>query len=40
LAKLFGAQGLVQSICQDDFSPASDAIVTLIGEQLIAEPPR
>jgi hypothetical protein len=40
LAKLFGAQGLVQSICQDDLSPASDAIVTLIGEQLIAKPPR
>jgi hypothetical protein len=40
LAKLFGAQGLVQSICQDDFTPASDAIVTLIGEQLMAKPPR
>jgi hypothetical protein len=40
LAKLFGAQGIVQSICQDDFTQATDAIVTLIGEQLIAKPMR
>jgi hypothetical protein len=40
LAKLFGAQGIVQSICQDDFAPATDAVVDLIGAQLVAKPPR
>jgi hypothetical protein len=36
LAQLFGPQGIVQSICQNDFGPATDAIVGLIGERLAA----
>jgi hypothetical protein len=36
LAQLFGPQGIVQSICQSDFGPATDAIVGLIGERLAA----
>jgi len=34
LAKSFGEQGIVQSICQDDFAPAIDAVVELIARQL------
>ena len=30
LAKLFGENGIVQSICQDDFAPAMDAITDLL----------
>ena len=33
-ARGFGANGLVQSICQEDFTPAIDAIVRGIGRQL------
>jgi hypothetical protein len=36
LAQLFGPQGIVQSICESDFGPATDAIVSLIGERLAA----
>jgi hypothetical protein len=36
LAQLFGQQGIVQSICESDFSAATDAIVSLIGERLAA----
>jgi hypothetical protein len=36
LAQLFGKQGIVESICQDDFGPATDAIVELIGKQVSA----
>lgn len=36
LAQRFGPQGIIQSICQDDFTPATDAIVGLIGRQLNA----
>lgn len=34
LARGFGAQGMVQSICQDDFTSAADAVVELIARQL------
>ncbi|MET0391404.1 MAG: hypothetical protein ABW321_35850 [Polyangiales bacterium] len=34
LAKLFGEQGIVQSICQDDFGPAMEAIINIIANQL------
>ena len=34
LAESFGEQGIVQSICQDDFAPAIDAVVELIARQL------
>jgi hypothetical protein len=34
VARGFGANGLVQSICQDDFGPALDAIVRVIGHRL------
>ncbi|MET0385308.1 MAG: hypothetical protein ABW321_05080 [Polyangiales bacterium] len=34
LAQHFGENGIVQSICQDDFGPAVDAIATTIGRQL------
>jgi hypothetical protein len=34
LAKLFGENGVVQSICQDDFGPAMDAIINVIAKQL------
>ncbi len=34
VARGFGANGVVQSICQDDFSPAIDAIVERAGQQL------
>jgi hypothetical protein len=30
LAKAFGKDGLVQSICQDDFTPATTAIIDAI----------
>jgi hypothetical protein len=30
----FGANGVIQSICQDDFGPALDAIITVIARQL------
>ena len=33
-ARGFGHNGLVQSICQEDFTPAMDAIVNRIGRQL------
>jgi hypothetical protein len=36
LAQAFGEQGLVQSLCQADFTPAIDAIVNLIGRQVVA----
>jgi len=36
VARGFGANGVVQSICQDDFSPAMDAIIDVIAEQLSA----
>jgi hypothetical protein len=34
LAKGFGENGIVQSICQDDFGPAMDAIINVIAKQL------
>jgi hypothetical protein len=34
LAKLFGENGVVQSICQDDFGSAMDAIINVIAKQL------
>jgi hypothetical protein len=34
VAQGFGANGLVQSICQDDFKPALDAIIAIIARQL------
>ncbi|HJU38043.1 MAG TPA: hypothetical protein VJ724_00620, partial [Tahibacter sp.] len=34
LAKLFGENGVVQSICQDDFGAAMDAIINVIAKQL------
>jgi hypothetical protein len=39
LAQRFGAQGIVQSICQDDLTPATDTIVALIGKQITASHP-
>ena len=37
LAKAFGRNGMVQSICQDDFSPAIDGIVDMMAHR-ISEP--
>jgi hypothetical protein len=34
LAKGFGQNAIVQSICQDDFGPAMDAIIDIIAKQL------
>jgi len=34
LAKEFGPNGIVQSICQDDFGPAMEAIIEIIAKQL------
>jgi hypothetical protein len=34
VAKGFGANGVIQSICQDNFAPAMDAIIKTIAEQL------
>lgn len=34
LARLFGPNGIVQSICQDDFGPAMSAIINIIAKQL------
>jgi hypothetical protein len=34
LAKLFGENGMVQSICQDDLGPALDSTITLIAKSL------
>jgi hypothetical protein len=34
VAEGFGANGVVQSICQDDFGPAIDAIIAIIARQL------
>jgi len=34
LARLFGSNGIVQSICQDDFGPAMSAIINIIANQL------
>ena len=34
VAKGFGENGVVQSICQDDFGPAMDAIIEVIARQL------
>jgi hypothetical protein len=34
LAKYFGRNGIVQSICQDDFGPAMEAIINVIAKQL------
>jgi hypothetical protein len=34
LARLFGSNGIVQSICQDDFGPAMSAIINIIAKQL------
>jgi hypothetical protein len=34
LAKLFGENGVIQSICQDDFGAAMDAIINVIAKQL------
>lgn len=34
LAKLFDKNGIVQSICQDDFAPAMAAIINIIANQL------
>jgi hypothetical protein len=36
LAQLFGANGRVQSICQDDFSPAMNAIVDMMAHRIAA----
>jgi len=34
LAQMFGANGIVQSICQEDFGPAMGAIIDIIAKQL------
>ena len=34
VAKQFGENGIVQSICQQDFGPALDAVIGMIGKQL------
>jgi hypothetical protein len=34
VARAFGESGIVQSICQDDFGPAMDAVIRLIGGHL------
>lgn len=34
VAKGFGANGVIQSICQEDFGPAMDAIIEVIAKQL------
>jgi hypothetical protein len=34
LAKLFDQNGMIQSICQEDFSDATDAIVDMIARKL------
>ena len=34
VAKGFGENGIIQSICQDDFGPAIDAIIAIIAKQL------
>jgi hypothetical protein len=34
LAQMFGSNGIVQSICQDDFGPAMGAIIDIIAKQL------
>jgi hypothetical protein len=34
LASMFGENGIIQSICQDDFGPAMDAIINVIAKQL------
>lgn len=34
VAKGFGENGVIQSICQDDFGPAMDAIIEVIAKQL------
>jgi hypothetical protein len=34
VAKDFGENGIVQSVCQDDFGPAMDAIIELIGSKI------
>ena len=34
VAKEFGANAVIQSICQDDFGPAMDAIIDVIAKQL------
>jgi hypothetical protein len=34
LAQMFGSNGIVQSICQDDFGPAMSAIINIIAKQL------
>jgi hypothetical protein len=34
VAKGFGANGVIQSICQENFSPAMDAIIEVIAKQL------
>jgi hypothetical protein len=34
VAQGFGANGIIQSICQDDFGPAIDAIIAIIAKQL------
>lgn len=34
LAKMFDKKGMVQSICQDDFAPAMQAIIDMIGRKL------
>ncbi|MDD9932494.1 MAG: hypothetical protein OXT09_02760 [Myxococcales bacterium] len=34
VAKRFGANGVIQSICQDDFGPAMQAIIDVIAKQL------
>jgi hypothetical protein len=36
LAKLFGEQAMLQSICQDDFAPAIDAITGMMGKRIAA----
>jgi len=36
VAQGFGANGVIQSICQDDFGPAMDAIIEVIARQLSA----
>jgi hypothetical protein len=35
LAKTFGANGIVQSICQDDFGPAMTAIINVIASRIL-----
>jgi hypothetical protein len=34
LAQMFGPNGIIQSICQDDFGPAMSAIINIIAKQL------